>query len=514
MTQTAVASPTIEEERIRQFVTFYIEDGQFGVPLSDVQEIIRMPSLVKVPLAPSALLGLANLRGNVLPVASMRRAMDMEDREPDDSMRVVVINRGVTVGVVVDRMSSVVSTDISEIRSADQLATVSQSNLVDSIFKNASGWVMVFDPMEALGRIFNALVSSDEGSGSLGAGPSGRRSGAPVEEVSSNERRLVSFEIDSQEYAFSIERVKEIVTLPEQVTSIPGASSVVAGAMVLRDEMLPLVSLRRLLRLSTESTSSQQRVVVTTDHVEGAEGTSSVGVVVDTVREVLRIPEDDVDDVPALLRAGGDELEGICRLNEGQRIVSILSVDSLLDDAELQDEIAAHLEEGEGVELEGRKSSDRNQRMDVEEQFVVFRLQEEAYGIPVEGVQEIVRVPEQMTMVPKAPEYFEGVINLRGGVLPVIDQRRRFGLETSSRSDRQRIVVLNIREQLWGFVVDAVIEVRKIPQSLISAAPAMSDAQMRMVRRVANLGDRGIILLLEHDQMISPNEMEQLGQVS
>ena len=65
---------------------------------------------------------------------------------------------------------------------------------------------------------------------------------------------------------------------------------------------------------------------------------------------------------------------------------------------------------------------------DDEEQFVVFRLMNEEYGVPIDSVQEIVRVPEELTKVPKTPTFIEGVINLRGIVLPVVDQRRRFGL--------------------------------------------------------------------------------------
>ena len=101
----------IDADGMHQFVTFYLEDGQFGVSLSDVQEIIRVPDLVRVPLAPPALLGIANLRGMVLPVASLRTAFHLEERPADDAMRVVVIKRGITMGILVDRMSSVMTVD-------------------------------------------------------------------------------------------------------------------------------------------------------------------------------------------------------------------------------------------------------------------------------------------------------------------------------------------------------------------------------------------------------------------
>ncbi|MFX8227045.1 chemotaxis protein CheW, partial [Acinetobacter baumannii] len=81
---------------------------------------------------------------------------------------------------------------------------------------------------------------------------------------------------------------------------------------------------------------------------------------------------------------------------------------------------------------------------DDEEQFVVFRLMDEEYGVSIEAVQEIVRVADELTRIPKTPHFIEGVINLRGVVLPVIDQRRRFGLASIQRNDRQRIMVFTI----------------------------------------------------------------------
>ena len=85
----------------------------------------------------------------------------------------------------------------------------------------------------------------------------------------------------------------------------------------------------------------------------------------------------------------------------------------------------------------------------------MFRLMDEEYGVPIDAVQEIVRVPELLTRVPKTPAFIEGVINLRGAVLPVVDQRRRFGLPGAERNDRQRIMVFTISGVRTGFIVDS-----------------------------------------------------------
>lgn len=508
----------IDADGMHQFVTFYLEDGQFGVSLSDVQEIIRVPDLVRVPLAPPALLGIANLRGMVLPVASLRTAFHLEERPADDAMRVVVIKRGITMGILVDRMSSVMTVDEGQIDQAVHLRDASQSDLIEKVIKHESGRVMVFDPLRVLQEIFDVTQTDDEGGGRRGGGkPPGAVEASAL--ATPDERQLVSFEVHGQEYAFAIDRVKEIVTLPDEVTSVPKTPSSMLGVMVLRDEVLPLVSLRGLINIQNPEENLQQRVVVTTGNLgqRGADsseegrvpgaGDFAVGVVVDTVREVLRVPETLVDPVPPILSAGADELEAVCRLDGGKRIVTILDAEGLLDFESLEKELEEALED-ESMNVE---TSTTERVGDIEEQLVIFRLRDETYGVPVEVVQEIVRVPDDMTAVPRAPDFVEGIINLRGDVLPVIDQRRRFGLDAAERNDRQRIVVLNLREHRLGFIVDSVAEVRKIPGHVIGPAPTLSDAQARIIRRVANLDDRGLVLLLEPEQLVSTAEMDALG---
>ena len=147
-----------------------------------------------------------------------------------------------------------------------------------------------------------------------------------------------------------------------------------------------------------------------------------------------------------------------------------------------------------------------------EEQFVVFRLAGEEYGVPIETVQEIVRIPDVLTRVPHTASFMEGVVNLRGMVLPVVDQRRRFGLPEAERNDRQRIMVLTIGGIRTGFIVDQVSEVLQIPRSTIEPAPQLSQEQARLIRRVANLAaQKRMILLLEPANLLEAPEVSALG---
>jgi purine-binding chemotaxis protein CheW len=147
-----------------------------------------------------------------------------------------------------------------------------------------------------------------------------------------------------------------------------------------------------------------------------------------------------------------------------------------------------------------------------DEQFVVFRLAGEEYGAPIGSVQEIVRVPAELTRLPKAPAFIKGVVNLRGAVLPVVDQRTRFDLDDLARNDRQRIMVFTIGGVRTGFIVDSVSEVLRIPRGAIGPTPTLSREQARLISRVANMEQqRRMILLIDPDHLLEAHEIGAVG---
>lgn len=147
-----------------------------------------------------------------------------------------------------------------------------------------------------------------------------------------------------------------------------------------------------------------------------------------------------------------------------------------------------------------------------DEQFIVFRLAGEEYGLPIASVDEVVRMPETLTRLPKAPDFVEGVMNLRGRVVPVIDQRRRFRFEERGERRSERIVVVRIDHMLAGFVVDSVSEVLRIPRSLLRQTPDLAGGAAQAIDRVANIEVEGrMILLLNPRELLDRTEKDLLA---
>ena len=493
----------------RQYVTFHIDDGIFAVPLAEVQEIIRMPEIVQVPLSHKNLEGLANLRGTVMSVTSLRRIFCYPDVDHNDATRVVVINRGIPVGLVVDRMSAVVTAEPDQIESVSSIEATVNTDLLRGMIKTADGrgMIMILDAAR--------LFENESGSGHRRADKAGTgETDAVVEHTAeaTDEMQLVSFEVAGQEYALSIENVQEIVQVPDHINRVPKTDAHVLGVVTLRNRLLPLVSLREMFGLPAVPLDDRNKIVVVP-----LPDQTSVGIVMDTVKQVLRVNRSMLDPVPSLMRGGKShgEIQGICRLDGGKRLVSVLSAEALFEN-EVVRRAAANVD-SEG-NVEDAMVSDQVGgaiALAEEEQFVVFRLADEEYGAPIDSVQEIVRVPDTLTRLPKAPNFIKGVVNLRGAVLPVVDQRTRFDLDDMERNDRQRIMVFMIDGVRTGFIVDSVSEVLKIPRNAIGPTPVLSEEQARIISRVANLEkQKRMILLIDVDHLLEKHEITTLEEAS
>ena len=507
-----------------QFVTFAVAGELFAVPMAPVQEIIRVPEVAQLPLAPRTLDGLANLRGRVLPIINLRRLFGCDERPNDDATRALVINLGQPLGFVVDRVASVVTIEPSEIESADAIQTVVNADYLTGVIKRArpdGGHDMLLSIDFA--RLIEGQFSHVGAGGSATDRSATARASANAQDlggddnVSSDELRLVSFSVADQEYALDIAEVQEIVQLPEVVNELPNTPAHVLGVISLRQRLLPLVSLRTLFGLPRLPYAEQHRIVVT-----ALPGGLNVGLVTDSVKEVLSVPRAQAEPMPGMLAADHqlDEFSSICRLEGGKRLVSIIATDKLLRMPAIESALEAAQKAGAGPQATQEAAMRHNQDADPgddvttsddDTQVVIFRLGAEEFGVPIMSVQEIVRVPETLTRVPRTPPFVEGVINLRGTVLPVIDQRSRLGLPGIARNDRQRIMVYLLGGMRTGFIVDSVAEVLRIPRGHIVPAPTMSDEQSQLISRVANLeGDKRMVMLIDPRHLLQGREVQDM----
>jgi purine-binding chemotaxis protein CheW len=151
--------------------------------------------------------------------------------------------------------------------------------------------------------------------------------------------------------------------------------------------------------------------------------------------------------------------------------------------------------------------------MEKDHQVVGFRIGNETYGVRIGAVREIVRVPE-ITIVPNAPNSIEGVINLRGKIIPVMDLRKRFGSSAVEADKKNRILVVELEGKLLGLIVSSASEVLKIPPSEIEPPGSVfAEGESSYVTGVGKLKGR-LVILLDIARLLRQSEFKKVEEVA
>jgi len=469
MDEEMIGTTQIEGNSSGQVVVFQLGDEEFGIDIQRVKEIVRLLPVTAVPQAPFYIEGLANLRGGILPIADLRARFALPPVERTEATRVVVADVGGTLtGFIVDKVSEVMAVPPGAIEPPPTIAIGVAAEYLSGVAKLDQGrrLLMMLDVNRILDVSELAEVAT-EGHHLVDEQDEQQRD---TQAQAREEEQLVSFRLEGEEYAIPIEVMQEVIRLPE-VTHVPQAPDYILGVVALRDRLLPVIDLRLRFGLPTQETDDATRVVVV--NLNGM----VAGLVVDSISEVLRLPKEDIEPPPPIVQgAAAEQLRGMGKLDEGRRLIILLEATKLFS-AEEQNMLAQldeRVEEEAGAETGGpiraAVGGQAKAALGDEEQLVSFNLGDEDFGVDINQVQEIVRL-SAITRVPQAPGYMEGVLNLRGNVLPVVNLRTRLGLPPVDHTEASRIVVLDIGGAKTGAIVDRVTGVLRMKKGDIEPPP-------------------------------------------
>ena len=523
-----------------QLVTFSLGRENLAFPIGLVQEIVKPSAITRVPNAPPYVEGIANLRGNILPVVNLRNRLGMDLKEQDEDTRVVVLKaNGAATGMVVDSVSEVLHVDESTIEAPPGVVEGIDGQYLRGVAKTDEG--------KRLTLILSTekILPDTAGRKEIGASiDSGRAVTADErdEKRLEAEELLVTFRMAGEEFAVDIMQVQEIIRVTE-LTRVPKAPDFVKGITSLRNRLLPIVDLRALFGMTSpeddvsarslrerETPEADQETAVEAEGTDGPMEAASTddetadarrivvidmdgvltGILVDSVSEVLRLPVKSIEDPPSIInREQAAKLKGVGKLNNGERLVMLLDMSNLISADQKAALVSTAGGQGKDEERMAKKIMD-------EEQVVCFWVEKEEYGIDIMQVQEIIRVDE-ITAVPNAPRFVEGIVNLRGNVLPVLDMRTRFGLEKGERTEQNRIIVVDIAGKTTGIIVDSVSEVIRIPRDRIERPPDLiteAGIEGRYIEGIGKLDEgKRIIVLVQVDALLTGDEKEELSTI-
>jgi len=478
----------------RQLVTFLLGEDEFGADIMDVKEIIRVPDITRVPNAPSYVEGACNLRGNVLPIIDGRTRFNLERKNKDENSRVLVIDvDGKATGVVVDKVSEVMKVNNADIEEPPQIVKNVDSDYLNGVIKldNGNRLVIILDVVRALSVSSSIGKDRTEGQGESLHKNSTMLNSTGAESV--DEEQLVSFLLDKEEYAVGIMKVKEIIRTP-QIVKVPNCEAYIEGVVSIRNNLLPIINLRTYFGMEHMDINDHTKILV------ADMGNFTAGIMVDKISEVLRVPASIIQPPPKFSTQSGEQLKGVAKLNNGKRMILMLEPSELIS----AEEVSAISGTAGTYEQDADEKNLARQIHD-EEQLVTFKIDSEEYGVKIANVQEINRITE-VTKIPRAPYYIEGIVNLRGNVIPALDLRKLFKLPEKQATDATRIIIVDFNEKRTGIVVDSVSEVLRFEKTLVEVPPDIlnSGIDSDYVEGVGKLdGGKRMILILDIGKVLS-----------
>jgi purine-binding chemotaxis protein CheW len=487
----------------RRFLTFRLAERLYALPAESVAEVIRVPAVARVPQSPPALLGLANLRGAVLPLVSVRQLIGVADSaERTDAAKAIVLDGAAPLALSVDSVDALVAVaeDNIEVREAELSANEGE-RLTGAFHTGTRAEAAKILDVERLlsGAFAHRRQSARKSRGRAAAERQRQQPEAGADSAAAT--MLVTFEVAGQEFALELDSVQEILSAPDVLAAVPRAEALVLGVTSLRNRLLPLLSLRGLLGLpAAAGWDGREKVVVV--KIGGA----YVGLVADRAKAIVAAAKTAIDALPPVLAAraaGESRLKAIYRGDNGRRLVSILMPEQLF-----REDVMRRLgQRNENADARAQASESAHAEL----QFLVFRLGADEFGLPIAAVDEVGEVPESIARVPKTPKFLEGVVNLRGDVLPVVDQRRRFEMPARDAASRRRLVVVRSDGQRAGLIVDDVSDVLRVSAGAVEPAPELTEQIGRLVRGVINLEQsQRIVLVLDPSELLTPAERGRL----
>ena len=304
--------------------------------------------------------------------------------------------------------------------------------------------------------------------------------------------------------------IKQILDRTKYEECGDGQAARACGEDVLSAGLETVAALCRFEQQIAANIHEDQRIIVVDS------GGFVLGLVVDHVHEVLNVPKNLIEPPPLITSSGGMELSGVAKLEDGSRLIMVLDVSSLMKDQKLRDvQNTSHRGAEQKKIVEIQQAGSEAQELS-EVQLVTFMLGAEEFGVPISQIQEIDRLGK-ITKVPNAAQFIEGITNLRGEVIPVLDTRKRFELDAKPSDDRTRILIVDLGGVKTGLVVDSVREVLNLAKRDIAPPPEAigSGIDQQFISGIGKVdAGKRMIVLLDVERILSRQEQVHLSEVS
>jgi purine-binding chemotaxis protein CheW len=466
-----------------------IGEELFAFDGEDIEQILRVPDITPMPLTCSGIRGVSSISGRTVTIVDMATILGSGtiDEKQTDARVLTVKCDEVEYGILVDAVLEMESVDESnyEVSNKDDVKITGLYKKEDNIFQIIDTCVSInslslvsYTPIEL--DKFDSSNKDDEIKGN-----------------SEDNERCIFLTLGKESFAISLEIAREIIFVPKNITPVSEAGYGVMGMITLRDELITALDLKQIINVPAkkdmnEAELKEQRLLIL--NYEG----KSVALLVDSISEVKDIPKNQTETLPE--RFADSKVEAVYK--EEKRIVSIISTSYLKD---MANEFVIEDDKDLTVNSDDNIKNEENKDMN---EVAAFSIKDEEFALDIQEVQEIIKYTE-VTVIPEAPAFVEGVINLRGVVIPIVSLPERLGFSKEITS-KSKILICDIKGEKIGLFVDDVNEIMFIDNKNISK----SNSEDSLFSEVITLDDgKRTILKLRITEVLDDNTINSIKMI-
>jgi len=464
-------------KKIDTILQIRLGDEFFGIDSDNSNQILRVPVITSIPLTHACLNGIVVLNGKIVPVLDLKMVLGIGSVEVSNAeSRIITINvNGEEIAILVDEVVDALNLDENNYEE-----NLSNDSSILGFYKYKEDLIQIVEPTNI---IEDNMVESFQPI-EIEKNTEGEDT---TDTTASDTNRYLFFKSQNEFFAVDIELVAELIFVPEDITPIAGSGSSNLGAITLRDEVIDVLDFNLLFGFkSVDTTNENARLLILRDEEK------KLALCVEDVQEIKDIDSSKLEVLGASM--GDNKIESLYK--DQKMIVSVVSATYF---KEIIDEFSVSQTKNLKEEIVDGSS--------LMIELAVFAIGKEEFAFDIESVQEIITYQE-VTPLPESDEYIDGVINLRGSIIPVVNLPKKLNFNVEL-TDKSKIVVCSIEGEKVGFLVDDVNDIMFIEDRFVS----LSKNQEALVQSTISLDDgQRVILELKLSKIISVEDLQSVKE--
>jgi purine-binding chemotaxis protein CheW len=473
-------------DNIDEILIISLSGTLFGIDTREVRYILKIMPITLIPFSPPEVLGFCAIEGNINTVLDLSLLIkDKKINTNEPKVRTLLIETkslNTSFCLIVSSVSNNIEIEQDRIEYIDNSSsnTIAIYKLNETIIQIISIEKLLNNIELPIKEISNITIKNNEHDQFL----------KRISKEST--KRFLLFKMEDEIFALSVERVREVINIPQEFTNLAETSAEIYGMFSLRDELILALDLRVHYDFKA-SLSTKNRIIIAQSR------TKYVGLIVDELINIIDIKTKNIKEMPEHFK--NQKLDGVTEFKHN--LISIIKESEI--DKIVKDNFHIIDQSNTRMALEIIKD------IHIEFEIVIFSLGMEEYAFDIEAVSEIIELKHsEITKISNVSSFIKGLMNIRGKVVPIISLHDLINIEyiSSSEEEEKQVIVCIINGHLVGFIVDKVSDVRKVLSNEIK-----DEESEEYFSEVIQLDNTNRIILLFDIEYLFSDEVEYIIEI-